>query len=162
MGYIIKRLILVIPTLFLSLLLTFLLGRCSDLDPAERLLPTEGAGGRTISASARLNTLKTLRAKMGLDKPLFYVALSSFSEPDTLYKIDETRKRNYLSRLVDVFPNWDAVVAYDRALTQLGEEISLVSTKLTDDTTFLVSSQGIYEQLAYNYAPSEISSLLLQ
>ncbi|NOZ08165.1 MAG: ABC transporter permease [FCB group bacterium] len=75
--YIIKRILLMIPTLFFITVISFGISRLAPGDPAE-LKAGVGAGGELSTGSGKdLNEriIKLIRRQWNLDKPLFYITL---------------------------------------------------------------------------------------
>lgn len=75
--YLVRRILLFIPTLFLITILTFLISRLAPGDPAE-LKAGVGAEG-SMRGNQQLNEqmINQIRAQWGLDKPLWYWTIFS-------------------------------------------------------------------------------------
>ncbi len=81
LGYVLKRILWFVPTLFAVTIIGFILLANSPGDPVNLL--SNGA-----KASGNIEEQKTFwRKKLGLDLPLFYFSITTLSEPDTLYKV---------------------------------------------------------------------------
>jgi peptide/nickel transport system permease protein len=81
LGYVLKRILWFVPTLFAVTLIGFILLANAPGDPVNIL--SNGA-----KASGNIEEQKTFwRKKLGLDLPLFYFSITTLSEPDTLYKV---------------------------------------------------------------------------
>lgn len=105
LRYVIRRLLLALPTLFVISLLTFAMSRFTR-------------GGLSMEAyrenpSAYLTEVK----KLGLDKPLFYFDLTSAAFPDTLYRIFPFEDRDHLVELTRQSGNWAAATRFWQAVT---------------------------------------------
>jgi peptide/nickel transport system permease protein len=81
LGYVLKRILWFVPTLFAVTIIGFILLTNAPGDPVNLL--SNGA-----KASGNIEEQKTFwRKKLGLDLPLFYFSITTLSEPDTLYKV---------------------------------------------------------------------------
>lgn len=81
LGYVLKRILWFVPTLFAVTIIGFILLTNAPGDPVNLL--SNGA-----KASSNIEEQKTFwRKKLGLDLPLFYFSITTLSEPDTLYKV---------------------------------------------------------------------------
>lgn len=81
LGYVLKRILWFVPTLFAVTIIGFILLANAPGDPVNLL--SNGA-----KASGNIEEQKTFwRKKLGLDLPLFYFSITTLSEPDTLYKV---------------------------------------------------------------------------
>ncbi len=113
--YVIKRIIIFIPTLAIISLLAFGLSKTAPGDPVELLIRGGmGAGdaGQRSDLIAADRTYQEKAEQLGLDKPAFYFSLSSAAYPDTLYKIPKQAERETLSRLVAENGNWNEISNY--------------------------------------------------
>jgi peptide/nickel transport system permease protein len=81
--YLVRRILLFIPTLFLITILTFLISRLAPGDPAE-LKAGVGAEG-SMRGNQQLNEqmINQIRAQWGLDKPLWYWTILSDEKDST-------------------------------------------------------------------------------
>ncbi len=105
--YLLKRLLLFIPSLWIVTLLGFYLSKLAPGDPVALALG-EVDQDRIINENAYIQKRKDL----GLDKPLFYFSISAWSETDTLYKIPRPQWRDLASYLTFYTGNWDWVNDY--------------------------------------------------
>ncbi len=123
--YLLKRILFFIPTIWIISLLTFVLSVSSPGDPVELLLNTAGENGQNADKQAKQVEYDEMREKLHLNLPVFYCSISSLSEPDTLYKIPKKLHRENLSRLLDLYGDWNLVSDYYYALHSLDNEINL-------------------------------------
>src|ERR1043165_3948208 len=86
-GYILKRIFLFIPTLFVISLLTFILISAAPGDPAEAMLSRSSAQGQASEKMATERSYRELRHKLALDLPIFYFALTNAASADTIARI---------------------------------------------------------------------------
>jgi peptide/nickel transport system permease protein len=118
LKYILKRILIFIPTLLLITLLGFIISINSPGDPVERMVVAPQSGGEVGAQSAnQLEQKKIWREKLGLDRPVFYCALSSFAKPDTLFKITDRNEKESLERLISTYGNWQEIQAYYNSST---------------------------------------------
>lgn len=106
--YIIKRLLLFIPTLFVISLLAFVISVKAPGDPVEILSGSGAQGGNSNQKMSKVQK-DSIRTRLGLDLPLFYFSLATQADSDTLYKITDKSHRNVLDRLTRRYGNWSLV-----------------------------------------------------
>ncbi|NNC95906.1 MAG: ABC transporter permease [Chitinophagales bacterium] len=119
--YVLKRVLYFIPTLFIISLFTFSLSKMAPGDPVELRLQG-GMQGQTGNLDTKLAGEKAyfeMSDKLGLDKPTFYITLSSAAIPDTLYRIQKKNDRSTIKRLIRKYGNWDEISEYYHALKDL-------------------------------------------
>lgn len=92
-NYIVKRLLLMIPTLFFITIISFFISRMAPGDPAELKAGVGQSGEMSANSGKDLNEqiIKLIRKQWNLDKPIFYF---SFFED-----LDPENPRSALSRL---------------------------------------------------------------
>ncbi len=73
--YIIKRILLIIPSLLFVIILSFILLNYSPGNPADRLLSDQSSEA-TNANSINTFELKRLREKLGIDLPVFYFSIT--------------------------------------------------------------------------------------
>ena len=105
LSYLLRRILLAVPTLLLVSLVTFALSRYTVADPIPYAY--------SENPSAYLAKARSL----GLDQPEFYFSLSSRAYPDTLHRILPVEDREYLGELAEVTGNWAATSRYWQAVT---------------------------------------------
>lgn len=119
LTYFLKRLGIVIPTLFLVTVIAFLLSRLTPGDPIARFCGdpemSERAGFLNPEESDR--QYAACARQLGRDRPTFYVSLLPLAFPDTLYRELRVYRRAALRRLIREFGNWPAIQAYATALS---------------------------------------------
>ncbi|MBL0048139.1 MAG: ABC transporter permease [Bacteroidetes bacterium] len=152
--YILKRILLFIPTLFIISLLAFAISTNAPGDPVARMTVTSHDGGEEANSNTSAQK-EFWNRKLGLTLPLFYFELSDWSSPDTLYRISDKEKRETLARLLHGCGNWAAVAKYASALQNLS--ISLNSLKT--DTFFLNQKSATLQQLNLNSSIASVNFL---
>src|SRR5271170_5104840 len=95
--YIIKRILIFVPTLIAISLKTFFISVHAPGDPVDLMIGRTGSDN--AQAADKLSCEKAyteLRHKLGLDLPLFYFSFGRLAEPDTLFRIPERDMRDNL------------------------------------------------------------------
>jgi len=119
LKYILKRLLIFIPTLLAISLLAFIINISAPADPVEKLSNSadkEGAANQQSNASKKIK--QDLRKKLGLDLPVFYFSFGSLSDCDTLYRIADKDHKSCLSELSHYYGNWENISEYYHQLLQ--------------------------------------------
>lgn len=125
-GYILKRIFIFIPTLFIISLLTFVLISAAPGDPAETMLNRSSGEGQASDKLATERSYRELRHKLGLDLPIFYFSPSNLAQSDTLIRIPTKNHRETLDRFVYDYGNWPQIETYYHQLKSL--EIQVIAT----------------------------------
>jgi ABC-type dipeptide/oligopeptide/nickel transport system permease component len=122
LRYVFKRIMIFIPTFFVISVLIFGLSKAAPGDPVEILLEG-GMGSASTGSSADFANKERAYAQkaeeLGLDKPAFYLQLSSAAYPKDLYKIQKKTQHEMVERMIDRTGNAAAVMAYFKALKKL-------------------------------------------
>ncbi|MCW3127749.1 MAG: hypothetical protein JWO03_3407 [Bacteroidetes bacterium] len=112
LGYILKRVMIFIPTLIIISIATFTIMSNAPGDPAETLLNQKAGDGQATDKMATDKAYREIRRQLGLDKPIFYISVSSLGACDTLNYIDKAEHREMLARMSDRYGNWDKISHY--------------------------------------------------
>ncbi|CAN5413457.1 hypothetical protein BH09BAC5_BH09BAC5_21580 [soil metagenome] len=159
LKYILKRIAIFIPTLFIVSFLAFAISINSPGDPVEALYSGssgKGEGQNSQSETARLGKFR-LRHQLGLDLPVFYFTFSNYASPDTLFKIDKAETREALDRLIDKYGNWKQISSWYLSLNKL----KLITFSLVPDS---VACQKFGKEIAekqIDNARQEVLALFL-
>lgn len=117
LQYLLKRILIFIPTLLVISLLAFALSKAAPGDPAE---PSQDEIEN--ANSSRTEEMYAQKARrLGLDKPVFYGSISPVAYPDTLYKITHRYHRENLSKLIAQYGNWPQIEQYFYTLKQFDQ-----------------------------------------
>ncbi len=130
--YLLRRLLLSVPTLVVISWVIFGLNKCAPGDPVTTIYGddlTSGFDPARQSANYRLKA-----ARLGLDRPGFYFSLTTTAYPDTLYRIFPPTRRLRLTRLAAQVDNWPLVSAYEQRLTTALCQVDRVSDSLPQKT----------------------------
>lgn len=105
LAYLIRRILLAIPTLLVISLATFALSRFTDTDPVQ------------IDYSENPTAYLAKARTLGLDQPSFYFSFTNRALPDTLHRILPIEDRETLVQLTRQNGNWNASKAYFQSVT---------------------------------------------
>lgn len=108
MNYFLKRLLLLIPTLWVISIIIFFLARLSPGETAEIQLEKSVTGSSRNLLEVN-SQLQLQRSKDGENIPLFYFSIYPSSFSDTLYKIPNSRIRENLKRISYEHGNWETI-----------------------------------------------------
>lgn len=98
-------------------LLAFVISLNSPTDPVERLVNSAANESDLNAESSATEKLRQeVRARLGLDLPVFYISFGSLAECDTLYKIPERSHQKMLSSLTNRFGNWEYINFYYQSI----------------------------------------------
>jgi peptide/nickel transport system permease protein len=115
--YIIKRLLIFIPTLIAISLLAFVISVNSPADPVEQLTRAASSDGNVDGKSSAEEKIKNeIRKKLGLDLPVFYFGITHLNMPDSIHKIPEKATRENLSALINQYGTPELVMDYHSAI----------------------------------------------
>lgn len=155
LQYLIKRLLIFIPTLVVISLLAFGLSKLAPGDPVEQR--NRGMGGdlqRDIVNADRV--YQETSAFLGLDKPVFYFSLSSAAFPDTLHLFLKRDERETLIKLVQQYGYWPPIADYYHQLRRTDQLID----QLQGQNQQVRLVRPALKQLYLSYEDNRISSLL--
>ncbi len=95
--WILHRTFLIVPTLFLVLVLSFVLSKSVHNDPVEAALILKGV---SLDSPYGQQEYKGLYNKMGLDKPLFYFAILPHHYPSSIHTYSNAFERSIIKNLL--------------------------------------------------------------
>lgn len=110
--YILKRILIILPTLFGMMVIAFFISRSAPGDPVILDMAAIEAQGRLMSREIIDREYLRTSQRLGLDRPIFYFALSSQAYPDSLYRILRLSERESLSELINTYGNWPEISDY--------------------------------------------------
>jgi peptide/nickel transport system permease protein len=156
--YILKRLLIFIPTLIAISLLTFAISINAPGDAVETMLNQNfGGNGRSAEKLANEKTYNTKRHELGFDLPLFYFSLTNTTYPDTLHKIQKKTHRETLQRLSYEYGKWVNVSAYYHTLRKF--ENKLYEIEINEETSQdLRKLKDAVNVLYINYKADKVNS----
>jgi peptide/nickel transport system permease protein len=118
LKYILKRILLFIPTLIVISFLAFGLSKCTPGDPVDNFLSED------MQHTER--SYRQAVERLGLDKPVFYFNFTAKAYPANLYTVIHKYKREAASKLIGQYGNWPQIKAYYEKLDAYEEAIALL------------------------------------
>jgi peptide/nickel transport system permease protein len=113
LSYLLRRVLLAIPTIFMVSLFTFWLSQCAPRD--AKLEYSEG-GQQDGNYRGQLNTIIAEAKKQHLFLPAFYFSFTSSAFPDTLYRVLPLSRREKLCQLTAQTGNWNAQIDLEKTI----------------------------------------------
>ncbi len=113
--YLLRRLLLSVPTLLVISWIIFGLNKCAPGDPVITIFGEDLSSGIDPVGQAANYRLKAVQ--LGLDRPDFYFSLTTTAYPDTLYRIFPPLRRQRLARLAGQVQNWPLVSQYEQRVS---------------------------------------------
>jgi peptide/nickel transport system permease protein len=169
LKYIIKRVLIFIPTLLAISLLTFIISINAPGDPAEMMLSnSNGGNGQSTQKLATEKAYMAVRHQLGLDLPVFYFTLSDASVPDTLYRVPKMMQRKSLERMCNEYGNWEYIspfflqgLKFELALFNIKKDSSNANalTQIKDNVSSLLQT---YQEAKLNFYFSKLDQILSQ
>ncbi len=118
LRYVVRRILLIVPTVFVILIFTFWLQSLAPGDQIVAQLSIEGESSQ-VGRADYLDSYRRLQEKRGLDLPSFYFGVRPSYFPDTLYKIIPKQKKVLLTSMLRQTKEWENVSQFDRSLKAL-------------------------------------------
>ena len=153
--YILKRVLIFIPTLIIISLLSFLISVNAPGDPVAKIVTSMGQDGTASQNSdANERTKQKVRKQLGLDKPLFYFSIGTLADCDTLYKILDKQERDAAQSLTRDLGDWNLVSNFYQAL-----KITLLKVKLDlPDSSLTVNQLSAKSQLIFELTKLKLAN----
>lgn len=117
LKYLLRRIVLTLPTLLVISLFAFWLGKCAPGDPVVNVFGEENF--QTLDPAQQAVRYQLNATRLGIHRPTFYFELSTAAYPDTLWKIFPLNRRARLKKLIGQTGNWPAVKNYDEKVSKL-------------------------------------------
>jgi peptide/nickel transport system permease protein len=147
--YVLKRLLMFIPTLVVISLLAFVISIHAPGDPVEQLI----SGGEKNDIQAKNSDgglyKAQMREKLGLNLPVFYVSMETMADIDTVFRIPDADQREMLVRISRNTGNPGGTMEWHQLM--LNTEVLVQNF---DPSTVKLSSPGYLSQV------SQIKSLI--
>ncbi len=159
--YVLKRFLIFIPTLFVISLLIFGLSKLAPGDPVELLLKggsNAGNTGQRADLESSEDDYQNKAKQLGLDKPTFYFALSAAAYPKDLYKISKQIHRENISRLISLYGNSEAAMAYYQALRAM--QLACADLPSEADYDSKKKIRDAVDELFFRYNNEDVQRLL--
>lgn len=159
LKYILKRLLIFIPTLLVISFLTFIISTNAPGDPVDSFLRKDQGEGMLSDKAAGETAYRDVRHRLGFDLPQFYFSFTNATYPDTLYKLPNADRRNALARLSWETGGWDNTCAWYHSL--LDYENKLFTIKRNDtNSTYILKAKSLVEQIAESGTTEDIDRFL--
>ncbi|MDX1909968.1 MAG: ABC transporter permease subunit [Saprospiraceae bacterium] len=145
MNYLLRRILLAVPTLLVVSLLVFGLSKSTPGDPVVNVFGEESY--QTLDPIQQGEQYRKNAARLGYDRPVFYWTFTTAAYPDSLWHIFPLDRRERLLRLIGQTGNWNAVKTYDLRVSDLVKkaEIQSGSFKLRTELPLLISADDLVE-----------------
>ena len=132
--YIIRRILLFIPTFLVITLISFIILVNAPGNPVERMMTaSQSSGDISIQSVTQQEQRNYWTHRLGLDLPVFYFNIHSLAEPDTLFKIADKSERAVLSTLLTSYGNWNEIQRYYSSELNVENSLRQLScSELTD------------------------------
>jgi peptide/nickel transport system permease protein len=141
--YILKRLLMFIPTLVVISLLAFVISIHAPGDPVEQLI----SGGEKNDIQAKNSDgglyKAQMREKLGLNLPVFYVSMETMADIDTVFRIPDADQREMLVRISRNTGNPEGTMEWHQLM--LNTEVLVQNF---DPSTVKLSSPGYLSQVS--------------
>ncbi len=124
LRYIIIRLLLILPTLFIICAISFFLFQLSGSDPVDGLLSVRGLRSSDERSIDYEQEYRAAASELGTDQPLFYISLVPHYYPDTLHRISFPKEAELARDLLQEYREWDKIQAYMLALRAFTREVA--------------------------------------
>lgn len=157
LKYIIKRILIFIPTLLIISLITFFLSTTAPGDPVEQMLSSRSDQGSSANLQASEQAYIEKRQQLGLDLPIFYFAFSNAATPDTLHKIPKPAHRKNLDRFISKNGNWDQISDYYYSIKDFEKEVVSIKSDSLNDATALINVKDAIKNLYVEYDDDKIN-----
>jgi ABC-type dipeptide/oligopeptide/nickel transport system permease component len=143
--YILKRILIFVPTLFTISLVIFLLDKYMPGDPVLRGLQNEDL----ITEKIYLERWQSFN----LNHPTFYFSFTSKAYPDTLHLIPHKEERTTLKTLTRQSGNWERTQAYFQAIGEMEKAVNSTKSDSTNADKLIrlrVNLNNLYDETKPN------------
>lgn len=144
LQYIIKRILIFIPTLIFISLITFFISLNAPGDPVEQMLNVKNEHGQILEKSTTEQAYLKLSKELGLDKPIFYFSFTNLTDCDTLYRIFPKKHRETLKRLTSLHGNWENISKYYHSCRILESKIHYAEKDSTNSVQLLQAKDCVF------------------
>ena len=143
LRYVLRRLLIAVPTLLLISLVIFGLSRLTPDDPVEKIF--RESGSPSGDATRQSDTYRSYAVQLGLDKAPFYFTVSTLAYSDTLYRVFPLSKREHMQALAGQAGNWELADRYEKALTAAYARIARLPDSLPQKPTLNVTISAAFQ-----------------
>lgn len=136
--YLLKRILIFLPTLFLISLITFSLSVMVPGDPVEQILNKGGSGDFTnLSTLVAEKAYLEKREELGLHLPVFYFSMSNLATPSNMLDIPQKTKRKQLKILLKKYGNWKEVKEYHLNTSSYFKQLTEIKSDSTTEESII-------------------------
>jgi len=126
--YILRRILLFVPTFLVITLLSFIILVNAPGDPVGRMMTaSQSTGDISTQSIVQQEQRNYWTHRLGLDLPVFYFGIHSLAEPDTLNLIADKQDRAMLSALIAKYGNWNEISKYYLEFNKIENGLSNLS-----------------------------------
>jgi len=122
LSYILKRVLIFIPTLIIISIVIFVLSKIAPGDPVEQKMQggaSAGDTGQLADRQAGERAYFEVARELGMDLPNFYFQFTGRPQCDTLYKVGRRYEKETLEKLSSKYGDWPNVSQYFKGLKSL-------------------------------------------
>lgn len=161
--YLLRRLLIFIPTLLVVSFLAFALSKLAPGDPVEIFNPSFQEDSFFNSPTEKEQAYRDAAHLLGLDRPSFYFSIRSFAYPDTLDQVVPPLKRKALVGLLNKSGNWNAVRNYYQKIQEFDQVLNnLPDTLVTTNTKSLSNAlNDLYLNANLNAIQNKLNAIQL-
>jgi len=134
--FIIKKILLIFPSLLILSLIVFFLSKLAPGDPVISLAELRGKETDNFNSLSLNNEYKNLASELHLDLPLFYFSIHPLSYPDTLYKIINPGKKKLLKSWLNQTNNWQGIQYFIQEEQKLYSSFTEMKDSIIDKKTY--------------------------
>lgn len=158
LSYVIRRLLLFIPTILVISLIAFGLSNMVSGDPVGLIMGEEAfsSDDKPSEYSSWLEEYRRTASQYHLDIPKFYFSILPSNYPDTLYKVLPFAQRKYVKSLLHEFNDWALINRYINQVDSLQYRLVGVEHKSKKHTQII----NLVNQLGRLTQKDKIESVL--
>lgn len=159
LKYIIKRILIFVPTLIAISLITFIISVNAPGDPVETILNKKsGTTGMSTKAAVDETAYVNMRHKLGLDLPLFYFSITNATNSDTLYRVPKADVRDNFEHISFIYGNWPNVAHYYGTIKEFALAIGS-QPRDKDDADAITSAVSYVNSLKNIYQANQVENI---
>jgi peptide/nickel transport system permease protein len=144
-----------VPTLFIILLVSFLISRTVPGDQVHTQMDGQFREGSQIDRELRIQEYARISHEMGLDLPVFYLNLTSVAYPDDLHTIAVLGEREAVHELIGTYGNWPEIKLYFQYLDVVERKMQRMAIP-PDQKTDVLSATRAVQELKFTPSADEV------
>ena len=158
LKFLVKRILIFIPTLLIVSLLAFGLSRVPSGDPVDNCFDPSGEVDSRYNYEYAEKAYIERAKDLGVHLPPFYCSFTAQAYPDSLHKIARKTKRETAEKLIAQYGNWSEIEIYFKQLK--ATELALLSVPFVSDENNKIQSLRELRQLPLAYKENVIEGRL--